>query len=153
MDARSFPHHYYPWYEDEMTTPPAHASRPAVWQRAVDAWTTQLPLTERSFVHRDFHPGNVLSQRDVVTGVVDWSAACVSPRGCDVAHCRWNLRRWVGDDAAIEFVRRNEALTGWTLDPIWIIAGPLEHDHGDWTRAQLDDDERDLERALAELDV
>jgi Phosphotransferase enzyme family len=36
-------------------------------------------------VHWDFNPGNVLVDRDRITGVIDWEGACAGDRGFDLA--------------------------------------------------------------------
>jgi aminoglycoside phosphotransferase len=151
LDGGGLGHVYFPWYEDEMTSPPPQSSRPELWERAIDQWKTRLPFYVPGFVHRDFHPGNVLWHRRLPTGVVDWPNACQGPRGCDIAHCRWNLRHWAGEDAASEFVAAYTSLTGQSLDPFWIMAGLLEHDHEHWTDENLAADEPDLAQAVAML--
>ena len=48
-------------YPLRMRRPPAWAARPDVWRRAFDVIDAASPgSSERSFVHRDYHPGNVL---------------------------------------------------------------------------------------------
>jgi aminoglycoside phosphotransferase (APT) family kinase protein len=70
----------------------------AAWAAAVDVIRRPAPPYEARFLHRDFHPGNVLF--DVppsdpaalrITGVVDWAAASWGPADLDVAHCCTNL--------------------------------------------------------------
>ena len=51
------------------------------------------------FCHADFHPGNVLFEAGVVTGVVDWSAARLAAPALDVAHCRADLAIFPGGEA------------------------------------------------------
>ena len=54
-------------------------------------------------LHGDFWPGNLLFQRKVLTGVVDWSDACTGPAAADVANARMELA-WVwGMDAMLQF--------------------------------------------------
>jgi Ser/Thr protein kinase RdoA (MazF antagonist) len=43
------------------------------------------------FLHRDYHPGNLLWNDGSLSGIVDWAFSCRGPRGVDVAHTRWNL--------------------------------------------------------------
>lgn len=81
-------------YEQDSYEPPGWASDPHVWERAIDIFHGPILETSRCFVHRDFHPGNVLWQRGRVSGVVDWQSACVGPPSIDVAHCRANLLRY-----------------------------------------------------------
>ncbi len=104
-----------------------------------------------AFIHRDFHPGNLLWSRRRLTGIVDWAAACRGPIGCDIAHCRANLRDLADPVTADRFVSIYSSLTGYQLDPFWVMAGHLEHDHDHWTKERLAVDEPDLERALRAL--
>ncbi|HSS08317.1 MAG TPA: aminoglycoside phosphotransferase family protein, partial [Acidimicrobiales bacterium] len=90
IDAGHFPHRYFPWCAGPTSNPPAASTRPALWEKAVELWHDAMPPYRATFIHRDFHPGNVLWWRGRVSGVVDWANACVGPRGCDVAHCRGN---------------------------------------------------------------
>jgi aminoglycoside phosphotransferase (APT) family kinase protein len=70
----------------------------AVWAAAIDVIRKPAPPYEGRFLHRDFHPGNVLF--DVppprpagarIAGVVDWAATSWGPADLDVAHCSTNL--------------------------------------------------------------
>ena len=79
-------------------------------------------------VHRDFHPGNVLSSRGAPTGVVDWANACTGPAGIDIETCRWNLLEWGGVKAAMSFVEVYEKLTGQAHHPCWDVAKVVEDD-------------------------
>ncbi|EGX59241.1 aminoglycoside phosphotransferase [Streptomyces zinciresistens K42] len=110
-----------------------HAVRPAERQRTYEAWTTAdavvaprgaataawaaaadvirrpAPPWQGRFLHRDFHPGNVLFDGPApspaaragtvapghaaprISGVVDWVETCWGPADLDVAHCSTNL--------------------------------------------------------------
>ena len=92
--------------------PPPWSRRPDVWQ-IFHAPPPDLPVT---FVHRDFHPGNVLWGGRRVTGVVDWHAASIGPPCVDVGHCRGNLF-WYGLDVADRFTRIWERRTGERYHP------------------------------------
>jgi len=126
--AVGFGHRFFPWCRATSTAPPKHCRRPDVWQRALDLWRTGEPAYEPCFVHRDFHPGNVLWSRGRATGVVDWVAACAGPAGIDVAACRWNLDDWAGAGTGAAFVHAYEAVTGRPHDPYWDLAWVLEDD-------------------------
>ncbi len=89
--------------------------------------------------------------RGRVTGVVDWASACRGPTGCDIAHCRANLRRLAGPGTADSFVAAYIALTGDELNPFWVMAGHLEHSHAHWSEERLARDEPDLEVAVRAL--
>lgn len=144
VDASDLGHEYFPWYEDEMVTPPPLATQPELWERAIDLWHTARPTYRPTLIHRDFHPGNLLWSHGRLTGIVDWAGACRGPIGCDIAHCRANLRKLATPDVADSFVRAYRSLTGYELDPFWIMAGHLEHDHAHWTAEQIAADEGDL---------
>lgn len=60
MNPAGFEHSYQPWYEDEMTTPPPQTDRPELWEQAIALWLSGLSEHRRTFIHRDFHPGNLL---------------------------------------------------------------------------------------------
>ena len=81
-------HDYFPWYEGTMTGPPAPSEWPALWETAIQLWRDAMPAYEPTLIHRDFHPGNVLWRRGIVSGIVDWPNGCRGPWGCDIAHCR-----------------------------------------------------------------
>ena len=149
--AAGFGHEWLPGYEGTTVGPPAGSSRPALWERAIEVWHRGRPDEPATFVHRDFHPGNVLWSRGRATGVVDWANACRGPWGCDVGTCRVNLR-WLGAPAAAdELLAVYESLTGRTYDPYWEVASMLERDPSHARRSALADDEERLARALADL--
>lgn len=151
VDAKDLGHEYFPWYEEEMVAPPPLATRPDLWERAVELWRNAVPAYRPTFIHRDFHPGNLLWSRGRLTGIVDWAAACQGPIGCDIAHCRANLRDLATPEVADRFVHLYSSLTGYELDPFWVMAGHLEHDHQHWTPERIAVDEPDLEKAVRAL--
>jgi aminoglycoside phosphotransferase (APT) family kinase protein len=116
-------HEYFPWYEEEMTAPPPLTERRGLWELAIELWRSALPEYRPRFIHRDFHPGNLLWARTRLTGIVDWSAACRGPIGCDIAHCRANLRDLADAETGDRFVAAYTAATGEALDPFWVMAG------------------------------
>jgi Ser/Thr protein kinase RdoA (MazF antagonist) len=151
VDASTFPHEHFAWYADTTVVPPPDTSRSALWERAIETWHDARPRYTPTFIHRDFHPGNVLWSRGALSGIVDWANACRGPRGCDVAHCCTNLRALAGEQAADAFRAEYEAITGIPHDPYWDIASILEHGPSYFTLDQLSDCEPRLERALAAL--
>ncbi|MFC8452017.1 phosphotransferase family protein [Kitasatospora sp. NPDC057223] len=85
------PRDYRVWTPpDRVRLPPATA-RPELWRRAMDVVRARPPAYEGCFLHRDFHPGNVLFGGDAgdqhVTGVVDWVETSWGPPDLDVGHC------------------------------------------------------------------
>lgn len=61
------------------------------WTRALLQTETARPPADLVFIHRDFHPGNLLWVGDRLKGVVDWVSACMGPAAFDVSHLRLNL--------------------------------------------------------------
>lgn len=149
INPAGFGHDYFPWFVDQLREPPPGARRRDLWERAIELRLVAMPPYRPVFVHRDFHPGNVLWARSRFSGVVDWTDACRGPAGCDIAHCRANLIEWAGVDVADCFVSAYESLTGTTHDPYWDIASVLEHDLDHWMLDEVAAAERRLERALA----
>ena len=84
----------------------------ALWERAVRQTTTARPRGPDVFIHRDFHPGNLLWSGRALTGIVDWVNACVGPAEVDVAHLRVNL-------AVLEDVADADRVVAG--DPAWDI--------------------------------
>jgi aminoglycoside phosphotransferase (APT) family kinase protein len=78
-------------YEQLSYEPPRWATTSKVWERAVEVFHGPILEDDRAFIHRDYHPGNVLWNRADVAGVVDWQSACVGPPSVDIGHCRANF--------------------------------------------------------------
>jgi aminoglycoside phosphotransferase (APT) family kinase protein len=94
----------YEPYALESDRPPAWTSRPGVWERGFAVFDEPPPSDERRFIHRDFHPGNVLWTGGAVTGVVDWASVEIGAPGADIGHCRVNLAGVLGLEAADRFL-------------------------------------------------
>lgn len=149
VDAAAFGHRYFPWYRDALTDAPAAATDPRLWSRAIEIWHTQMPAYRYGFIHRDFHPGNVLWKRRLAH-IVDWANACAGPWGCDIAHCRANLIDLAGFDTADLFLRRYQELTDADYDPYWEIASVLENDPSSFDHQAVAIGETRLRPAVAQ---
>jgi aminoglycoside phosphotransferase (APT) family kinase protein len=97
---------YRPWGLEGELAPPRWSTRPDVWTRAIAISRAPVPAHEPVLCHRDFHPGNVLWHHGELSGVVDWTHACIGPVAADVAHCRVNLALLFGAEVAEEFALR-----------------------------------------------
>lgn len=97
---------YRPWGLDRMVDPPSWTRRPDAWRRAFEIARRPVPAYAPVLCHRDFHPGNVLWDDGLVSGIVDWTHTCRGPAAADVAHCSQNLALLFGRDVADEFVHR-----------------------------------------------
>lgn len=112
----------YEPYQPRPARPPAWSARPEVWRRAFEVFDGPPPPHERCFIHRDYHPGNVLWSDGAVSGVIDWSNASIGSPNADIGHCRFNLAGYIGIEAAERFLE----LTGRVdYHPYWDIAAAL----------------------------
>ncbi|MDX3383339.1 aminoglycoside phosphotransferase family protein [Streptomyces niveiscabiei] len=85
----------------------------ATWAAAIDVIREPAPPYEGRFLHRDFHPGNVLFGVPLrITGVVDWATASWGPAGLDVARCATNLALLHGPEWGRRFVEAYEEAGG-----------------------------------------
>jgi len=91
----------------------------AAWAAAIKVIRKPAPPYEGRFLHRDFHPGNVLF--DVpparpagarITGVVDWAATSWGPTDLDVAHCSTSLALLHGPAWGLRFAEAYEEAGG-----------------------------------------
>ncbi|MFE6888134.1 alpha/beta fold hydrolase [Streptomyces sp. NPDC057694] len=102
-------------------TSPERARTPdgPLWERAVDAIRRDPPPHQGRFLHRDFHPGNVLFTEAGptlrITGVVDWVETSWGPADLDVAHCSTALALLHGPAYGLDFRERYEAHGGRDL--------------------------------------
>jgi aminoglycoside phosphotransferase (APT) family kinase protein len=150
VDPTGFPHEYFEWFGAHLRIP-SNATKPKLWERGIDLLTAGRPPYSAMFIHRDFHPGNVLWWRGQCSGVVDWANACAGPSGCDVGHCRTNLLRLAGIEVADRFRAAYEDFTGEDYHPYWEVAAVFDHGSGSWAPIDVAYGELRLERALAEV--
>lgn len=125
---------YFSFTPEEKIQVPPWTSCPALWEEAVRIYRAGHPQCDPVFLHRDFHPANVLWQGPRLTGIVDWVNACVGPPNVDVSHCCINLATLQGIDSALAFRRTYQALAGdrfhyhpyWDLDSLfgWALPEP-----------------------------
>ncbi|MEU2625286.1 alpha/beta fold hydrolase [Streptomyces sp. NPDC007157] len=109
------PRTYQAWTSPERVRTPDGP----LWERAVDVIRRDPPPYEGCFLHRDFHPGNVLftgAGPDLrITGVVDWVETSWGPADLDVAHCSTALALLHGPAYGLGFRERYEAHGGRDL--------------------------------------
>ncbi len=112
------PREYEVWTTADAVVPPDGADA-AAWAAAIDVIRKPAPSYEGRFLHRDFHPGNVLF--DVpppslagprITGVVDWVQTSWGPADLDVAHCSTNLALLHGPAWGLRFAEAYEEAGG-----------------------------------------
>ncbi|WDV51187.1 alpha/beta fold hydrolase [Streptomyces coeruleorubidus] len=109
------PRSYQAWTSPERVLAPEGG----VWGRAVDVIRRDPPPYEGCFLHRDFHPGNVLFTGSGsglrISGVVDWVETSWGPADLDVAHCSTALALLHGPQYGLGFRERYEAQGGRRL--------------------------------------
>ncbi|WP_052848517.1 phosphotransferase family protein [Streptomyces avicenniae] len=113
VDADDRPRAYQAWTGPERVAVPPGTARPGLWRRAVAVIDREPPAYEGRFLHRDFHPGNVLfTPEGRVGGVVDWVETSWGPADLDVAHCATALALLHGPDHGLAFADLYEAAGG-----------------------------------------
>ncbi|KOU59943.1 aminoglycoside phosphotransferase [Streptomyces sp. MMG1533] len=109
------PRPYQAWTSAERVAAPPGPP----WERAVDVIRREPPAYEGCFLHRDFHPGNVLFDGSGdelrISGVVDWVETSWGPADLDVAHCSTALALLHGPEYGLGFRARYEAHGGRRL--------------------------------------
>jgi aminoglycoside phosphotransferase (APT) family kinase protein len=107
---------YLAWGVDDPLPVPPWWTKPEIWKRAVEIFRGPAPEEPRVFIHRDFHPGNVLWTGSRPSAIVDWLHGCLGPASVDVAHCGLNLWLDLGPEVAAH----------WPIvHPYWEIADAL----------------------------
>ncbi|WP_418961203.1 phosphotransferase family protein [Streptomyces tritici] len=116
VTAEARPRTYQAWTSPERVSPPEDTERPELWQRAVDVIRREPPDYRACFLHRDFHPGNVLFTGDGdgmrISGIVDWVETSWGPSDLDVAHCSTALALLHGVPAGMRFADHYRAAGG-----------------------------------------
>lgn len=117
-------------YAPQSRTAPPWSRYPEAWHAAYELWDGPTPPSERVFLHRDFHPGNILWTGAEITGVVDWVSSCAGPPEEDIGHCRANLAIRLGQDWADEFLTIWQELTGKReYHPYWDLTNVVSFGH------------------------
>jgi aminoglycoside phosphotransferase (APT) family kinase protein len=140
-------------YPLRMHRPPAWASEPDTWLRAIEILEGPQPSAERVFIHRDYHPGNVLWQGGKVSGLVDWVNASLGSPWADVGHCRENLASELGQQAADRFLELYREASGRQDDyhPYWDISAAIGGLGEDADNAPSPADEQFLHSAVLQF--
>ena len=128
VDAAGFPWKYRRYNERETLSVPAWSTQPEAWKTAIDIVRAPQPAYRECFIHRDYHPSNVLWRNGEVSGVVDWVNGCRGPAGIDVAWCRHNLANLHSVRMADEFLDAYiaEAGSDFEYDPYWDLMSVVE---------------------------
>ncbi|MBN1217523.1 MAG: aminoglycoside phosphotransferase family protein [Anaerolineae bacterium] len=128
LEVGTFPWQYQPYNDLAQLEPPTWSSVPDLWARAIEIVQGPRPATPECFIHRDYHPVNVLWQNNQVSGIIDWPNACRGVGSFDVTWCRLNLIQLHGVAAADRFLNAYHSLAGpsFTHHPYWDLMGMIE---------------------------
>ncbi|MFJ5231236.1 phosphotransferase family protein [Kitasatospora sp. NPDC088391] len=128
------PRDYQPWTAPERVAVPPDTTRPALWSRAVALIDRHPPRYRPCFLHRDYHPGNLLYEGAAdgtdradgagdagdgglrISGVVDWVETSWGPADLDVAHCATAHALLYGPEHGLAFADRYTAAGGTLAD-------------------------------------
>ncbi|WP_238933386.1 phosphotransferase family protein [Brevibacillus choshinensis] len=119
--AADFPWAYYSYNDVQKLATPDWTRNPKVWKDVIEYVRRPFPEFEPCFIHRDYHPNNVLWDCHAVSGVVDWVNACRGPAGIDIGHCRVNLAQLFDVATADSFLAAYQSYAGpsFHYDPYW----------------------------------
>lgn len=119
MPTANFGWKHFRYQSLDQLSMPAWGKQPDLWQRAIDLLQhAPEPAYTPTFIHRDYHPNNILWQGGILSGVVDWVNACIGPAGADVGHMRVNLAALYGVECANQFLDAYLA-AGGIYHPYW----------------------------------
>lgn len=104
LEATDFEWVYSTYTDMSKVKIPHWATNSITWNRAIELANKPMPNVSMRFIHRDFHPTNIVWQDGQVSGIVDWVNACRGPAGIDVGHCRVNLALLHGVEMADAFL-------------------------------------------------
>jgi Ser/Thr protein kinase RdoA (MazF antagonist) len=104
LSQNDFPWSYYPYNKIESISAPQWLINKSEFQVALHFAKSYKPHSNLGFIHRDFHPVNVMWEGGKSTGIVDWPNACYGPKEVDIGHCRLNLALLYGVEEADTFL-------------------------------------------------
>ena len=128
LEIEDYPWHFAPYNDASRLKVPAWSKVPDAWARAIAIAGGSRPAVRMCFIHRDFHPTNVLWQGARLSGIVDWPNACLGPAAFDVAWNRLNLAGLFGVKAADQFLQayQSQAAPAWHYDTYWDLLALVE---------------------------
>jgi aminoglycoside phosphotransferase (APT) family kinase protein len=128
LKVERLPWRYAPYNDVTQLEVPAWSRCPDLWARAIEIVNGTWPGAPACFIHRDYHPNNVLWLDGRVSGVVDWPNGCLGPPHIDVAWCRMNLAGMSGLETADRFLEAYQSLAGpaFSYHPFWDLMVIIE---------------------------
>ncbi|WP_042162983.1 phosphotransferase family protein [Paenibacillus gorillae] len=132
-DSTGFPWTFAAYSDASKLDTSLWSKHPEEWQEAARIVLGPPPVTDMQFIHRDYHPANVLWHEGKVSGVVDWVNGCLGPAGIDVGHCRANLVQLYDVQTADDFLTAYQAYRGdsFTYHPYWDLVTVADFSDGE----------------------
>ena len=138
---------------------PKWSRHPGLWAGILEVLSRPPPSSIEGFIHRDYHPGNILRSHGRISGAIDWPTACRGPFSIDLARMRLNLAGDFRIEDADRFLVLYKELAGpsFSHDPYWDLLDAVDSGHDaeqPLTRAQAaswERFERWVERARASM--
>jgi aminoglycoside phosphotransferase (APT) family kinase protein len=128
VDADHYPWTYFTYNDISSLQTPAWSKYPALWDNIIDLVRGPRPSYKPCFIHRDYHPTNVLWNQNKISGVVDWVNACQGPAGIDIGHCRLNLALLYDVPTADGFLSAYQRHAGASFhyEPFWDLLSLID---------------------------
>ena len=128
VEASGFRWKYRRYNDGARLFVPAWSKQQAAWKTAIELVEGAAPSYRECFIHRDYHPSNVVWQNGKVSGVVDWVNGCRGPAAIDVAWCRHNLANLHSVAVADDFLEAYIQAAGseFVYDPYWDLMTVVE---------------------------
>lgn len=119
---------YFAYSDINYTQVPLWSEHKEQWSKLIGFAKLYKPQFKNSFIHRDYHPANILWQDGNLSGTVDWVNACAGPAGIDVGHARVNLVMLKGLSIAEQFLESYIKCRGqnFIYDPYWDVISLLD---------------------------
>lgn len=117
----------YQRYRTSLDHVPTWSRNPDPWRAIIEYARRPAPAHRDVFIHRDFHPGNLLWSRGRITAVIDWVNASIGAPEVDLGHCRWNLAVLAGTRLADALLDAYLEVTHTTNhEPYWDVLTLLD---------------------------
>lgn len=128
VEAKDLKWSYLPYNDILSFEVPTWTTTPINWKKLINIARRPRPAYKECFIHRDYHPANVLYKNGNISGVVDWVNACKGPAGIDVGHCRLNLALLYNVSIADQFLMAYQNIAGesFAYDVYWDVISVID---------------------------